>query len=139
MLCRSARRCAESGVKLLYHNHNWEFSDEEGRVMQDLLATACDELALCPDLGWIHKGGEDVLEFLKQNQERIGAVHFKDFASMEPVVDTVVLGRGIAPLREALAWLQTNRPELWLIAEQDYCEGDPADAVAANAAFLCGV
>lgn len=135
MLNRSARRCKESGVSLLYHNHNWEFQDG-GRVMNGLLDAACPELGLCPDLGWVHKGGSDPVAFLRDNNSRLGAVHFKDFASLNPVTDTVVLGRGIAPLREAVAWMKANRPDLAMIAEQDNCEGEPADAVTANAAFL---
>jgi len=135
MLSLSAERCKRHGVHLLYHNHNWEFQ-EEGKVIKGLLKSACADLGLCPDLGWVHKGGGDVLAFLKENAARLGAIHFKDFATMGPQADTVVLGTGIAPLREAATWLKANKPELWMIAEQDRCEGEPADAVAANAAFL---
>lgn len=135
MLNRSARRCKRAGVQLLYHNHNWEF-DDGGRVINGLLQSADEALGLCPDLGWICKAGADVVAFLQQNHARLRAIHFKDFASLEPVTDTVVLGTGIAPLRDAMAWLMVHAPELPMIAEQDFSNGDPADAVAANAVFL---
>jgi sugar phosphate isomerase/epimerase len=135
MLNRAASRCHESGIRLLYHNHAWEF-DNDGRVINGLLASADTLLGLCPDLGWVHKAGADPVAFLDQNASRIGAVHFKDFSTMNNVTDTVILGKGIAPLREAAAWLKAHQPKLPLIAEQDNHDGDPAEAVAANAAFL---
>ncbi len=138
MLNRSAECCAERGVRLLYHNHNWEF-EENGRVMQALLTRASPALGLCPDLGWVHKGGEDVLGFLEQARDRIGGVHFKDFATRKPGLDTVILGTGCVPLREAAAWLRAHTDDLWVIAEQDKYEGDPADAAKANGAFLVEV
>ena len=135
MLSRSAERCKARNIDLLYHNHNWEFQDN-GKVINGLMKTASAALGLCPDLGWVHRGGGDVLSFLKDNAERLGAIHFKDFSAVGPGADTVVLGTGVAPLREAAAWLRANKPQLWMIAEQDRCKGEPYDAIAANAAFL---
>ena len=77
-----------------------------------------------------------MIDFLERARPRIGAVHFKDFATMAPVVDTVPLGRGVVPLVEAAVWLKDNIGSLWVIAEQDNTDGDPADAVAENGAFL---
>ena len=135
MLNRAAERCAAAGIQLLYHNHYWEFA-QDSRTMNLLLRSAAPELGLCPDLGWIHKAGGDVLAFLGENIDRIGAVHFKDCATLEPGTDTVVYGTGCVPLRGAAEWLQANRPDLWMIAEQDHCDGDPAEAVRLNADFL---
>jgi sugar phosphate isomerase/epimerase len=138
MLNRAAQRCEARGVRLLYHNHDWEFADG-GRVMNAILERGDAALGLCPDLGWVHKGGEDVLAFLERARPRIGAVHFKDFATRAPGLDTVVLGSGCVPLREAAAWLRERFADLRVVAEQDTAEGDPADAVRANGAFLRSV
>ena len=138
MLNRSAERCAERGVRLLYHNHNWEFADG-ARVMRAVLEDGCPALGLCPDVGWVMKGGRDAVEFLEGAGERVGALHFKDFATAGGEVDTVLLGTGVAPLREAGRWAMRAMDGGWMIAEQDRAEGDPAEAVAANGAFLRGV
>jgi len=134
-LNRSAERCKKQGVRLLYHNHGWEFEDG-ARVMEALLRNGSPDLGLCPDLGWISKGGANVAEFLMEAGKRIGAVHFKDFATLESQTDTVVLGEGVVPLREAAEWLKANRPGIWAIAEQDHAEIPPAEAARRNAAFL---
>ena len=104
--------------------------------MNRLLQDGVPELGLCPDLGWVHVGGGDVITFLTDNKERLGAIHFKDFTAPPPEGETIELGRGCAPLREAAAWMAKNCPHLWAIAEQDRTELEPAEAVAINSRFL---
>ena len=131
----AAGRCQERGVRLLYHNHDWEFADG-GRVMNALLDECGSELGFCPDIGWIMKGGADVGEMLDRMGPRVGAIHLKDFATADPGLDTVMLGEGIAPLAEAAAWASEHRPGLWLIAEQDTAEIPAQEAIQRNADFM---
>ncbi len=135
-LQRSAQACRDRGWRLLYHNHDWEFADG-GRVFSALLDETDDALGLCVDVGWVAKAGEDVLATLEGVRSRLGAVHFKDFASLERgVVDTVVLGTGVVPLRDAAEWVRgADLGTMWVIAEQDSAP-DPEAAVRANGAFL---
>ena len=126
------------GVRLLYHNHDFEFAGG-GRVMDALIDGGGDDLGFCIDVGWVVKGGADVLPLLERVQDRIGALHFKDFATGAGSgvrLDTVLLGEGVAPLGEAAAWAAEHLPGLWLIAEQDVAAGLPDEAIRANAAFL---
>lgn len=139
-LNRAALRCREAGVRLLYHNHDWEFADADGRVIEALLTKADPALGFCPDIGWVQKGGADVPAFLDRAKARIGAVHFKDFAGPERTIDTVVLGEGIAPLPYAAGWMQANLPAgSWAIAEQDRADLPPGEAAARNARYLKGL
>lgn len=132
----AAAACQKQGVQLLYHNHHWEFIDGVS-TWETLIATASSAVKLCPDIGWLHKAGIDLVEFLQTYHKRIGVIHFKDFASLDPdLVDTVYLGDGIVPLQRAAAWIEANMSDTWLISEQDFCEGDPVDAIRANANFF---
>jgi sugar phosphate isomerase/epimerase len=135
MLNRGARRCRDEGLSLLYHNHNWEFQ-QGGRVIEALLQDGVAELGLCPDVGWVMKGGRDIDGFLTAAGERVKALHFKDFATDGPEVETVVLGDGVAPLKEAAAWAKEHMEGGWMIAEQDRAAVEPAEAVRRNAEFL---
>lgn len=138
MLNRAAEACASKGVKLLYHNHDFEFVDD-CRAINALRSDTSKALGFCPDIGWVMKGGMDVIEFLESIKDRIGAVHFKDFATNEHKTDTVCLGDGIVPLAETAEWLKKNNSGLWVIAEQDNAAVPPAKAAKANAAFMKGV
>ncbi|MBN1864708.1 MAG: sugar phosphate isomerase/epimerase [Victivallales bacterium] len=133
LLVRISSRCAENGIKLLYHNHDWEFANGHF-VFKRLLD---EKICFCPDLGWIFKGAGDVIPVLEQMRPRIGAIHFKDFASAERKIDTVILGEGIVPLEECAGWILENiSGTMWVIAEQDKSELPPAEASRANAGFL---
>lgn len=133
-LREAAATCRAYGVELLYHNHDWEFADD-GRVIEALIEQT--DLCFCPDVGWVIKGGADVVALLDRLGDRVGALHLKDFASATGgTVDTVMLGQGIAPLKEAAAWAAKHRPGLWLIAEQDRAAGTPEQAIGQNAAFV---
>lgn len=134
MLNRAAVRCREHGVHLLYHNHNWEFADGM-RVMDALLTDGAAELGFCPDVGWVVKGGADLPGFLDRAAERIGAIHFKDFATMGDETDAIELGNGIVPWTETAAWIAEHFDDIWIIAEQDTAAIPPEQAIAANAAF----
>lgn len=142
MLGRAAERAAARGMRLLYHNHQWEFRGSG--IMDALLAAAPPSLGLCPDIGWLMRGGVDIPAFLEKHASRIGAVHLKDFATRGTApsfsdIDTVPLGRGVAPLRETAAWLRERQdlPDpLWIIAEQDVYDGPPAEAAGVNGRFL---
>jgi sugar phosphate isomerase/epimerase len=134
-LNRCAAQCAEQGVHVLYHNHAHEFEDD-AFIMRTILEDGAPELKLCPDIGWVHRAGADVMEFLKEAKDRLGALHFKDFADMDTDPHIVRLGEGEVPLREAAEWTRENAPGLWVMAEQDTPDGSPEEAVRANARFL---
>lgn len=134
-LRKAAIECRERNVQLLYHNHDWEFA-EGGRVINALIDSIGPELGFCPDIGWIAKGGADITEVLDRMGERVGAVHLKDFASLTPGVDSVLLGEGVVPLEAAVAWTAAHRPDVWLIAEQDDADIPAAQAIRNNAHFI---
>jgi len=136
MLNRSARKCADRGIRLLYHNHAWEFG-EAPTVMDRLLDRRRPELGFCPDVGWVAKGGVDPVAFLRRVAGDTPLVHFKDFATMAPGVDTVCLGDGVVPLAEVADWVRGEESCVeWVIAEQDKADGPADEAVTRNGRFL---
>lgn len=133
MLRRSAEACEARGVALLYHNHDWEFH-RDGKVLEALINET--SVHFCPDVGWVMKGGADTVALLDRLGDRVGAIHLKDFATSTPgELDTVMLGEGVAPLKEAAEWAAANRPGLWLIAEQDKADEPTERVIERNAAF----
>jgi sugar phosphate isomerase/epimerase len=126
--------CATRGVRLAYHNHDWEF-DHDGRVFNALVDE--DGISFCPDLGWIHQAKEDVLGVLGRIKGRIAAVHAKDVESADKEFKAVLLGTGEAPLAAGLAWAKDHSEEdFWVISEQDSTEVSTKETAERNAAFL---
>lgn len=136
MLNAAAEACSARGVRLCYHNHDWEFADGE-RIMRTLVQLAVPNLYFCPDVGWVHKGGKDVIEFFDSVRDRVAYVHFKDFAATGGErCDFVTLGQGVVPLAETAEWVKLNAADIWIVAEQDASDLPAAEAVARNGAYL---
>lgn len=148
-LNKAAHRCAASEVQLCYHNHAHEFCEIPTpggaaggmRLIDAIIDGATPELRFAPDIGWVHKAGADPLVFLAHVRDGLSVVHYKDFATREPVsgdapVDTVPLGTGCVPLKSVTKWLRKNIRGLWIVAEQDVSSCAPEDAIRRNASFL---
>lgn len=133
----AAERCAARGVRLCYHNHDWEF-DHGQAVYRALIDRTADALAFCPDVGWLHKAGQDCLAVLDAMRPRLAALHFKDFRTRTPgVADFCCLGEGCVPFEAVLGWVRRQGlSDFWIIAEQDEHDGPPEQAVQRNAAYL---
>lgn len=129
------RGCAERGVQLLYHNHDWEFRGGR-RIWDRLLRAGIDGLGFAPDLGWAVKGGQDMAGLLAEIGDRVHVLHFKDFISWDDGQNTCHLGEGVADFEPAWDWLSRHSDQdIWITAEQDNAEDNDA-ACRANAAYL---
>ena len=131
----------ESGIRLSYHNHAWEFDKFPGddRRKLDILYEETDPKHLYAelDLGWAYAGGVDPAEYLLKYKGRCPVVHAKDMKpepkeSESPFAE---LGRG------ALDWDSIFRAGAearveWYVYEQDSCDGDLWDSVRISYEFL---
>ena len=82
-LNRAGRMARDAGLKLGYHNHNWEFfrlTDDPSRTAYDVLTEATDpELVhLEMDLFWVTRGARDPVDLIRQNRGRVLQFHVKD-------------------------------------------------------------
>jgi sugar phosphate isomerase/epimerase len=82
-LNRAGRLAREAGLKLGYHNHNWEFfrlTDDPSRTAYDVLTEATDpELVhLELDLFWAVRGARDPVDLIRQHRGRVRQYHVKD-------------------------------------------------------------
>lgn len=85
----------KAGVRLGYHNHDFEFAKLEGKRPYDVLLERTDPalVAMELDLFWITKGGQSPLEYFERNPGRFELVHVKDMGSA-PEQRMVDVGRG---------------------------------------------
>jgi sugar phosphate isomerase/epimerase len=82
-LNRAGRMARDAGLKLGYHNHNWEFfrlTDNPSRTAYDVLTDATDPdlVHLEMDLFWVTRGARDPVDLIRQNQGRVLQFHVKD-------------------------------------------------------------
>jgi sugar phosphate isomerase/epimerase len=82
-LNRAGRMARDAGLKLGYHNHNWEFfrlTDNPSRTAYDVLTDATDPdlVHLELDLFWAVRGARDPVDLIEQNKGRVLQYHVKD-------------------------------------------------------------
>lgn len=110
-LAAHGRALATQGLRLAYHNHDWEFLRFDGRCGLEWLfdsAPAAD-LGWEADLGWVTRAGCDAGAWAQRYADRLVAVHAKDIAPEGAAVDEdhwAALGDGIVPWRPLAAALR---------------------------------
>jgi sugar phosphate isomerase/epimerase len=126
-LNRLGKICADSGLRLAYHNHDFEFKVVDETVPFDILVGETDpELVdLEIDLFWTVKGGHKPTEYFEKYPGRFKLCHVKDMGSDGSMVD---VGAGEIDFKAIFA--QTDKAGLkHFIVEHD----QPEDSFASIA------
>lgn len=129
------------GIRVGYHNHAHELeANFDGTTGLEILASQLDDrVVLEVDLYWATRAGVDAVALLQRLGDRVVAVHVKDGTLTPealrayPPADQVPAGRGVVPLREAMA--AASALEL-AIVEFDVFDGDLFDAIEQSRLFL---
>ena len=82
-LNRAGRMAREAGLRLGYHNHNWEFfrlTDDPSRTAFDVLIEETDPRLVHfeMDLFWVVRGARDPVDLLRRLRGRVRQYHVKD-------------------------------------------------------------
>lgn len=132
-----AKAAAAHGVRIGYHNHEWEWTRlDDGRYGYDVLWDALDPAVVAEvDLYWAQTAGQVPAEVVGRLGERVELVHVKDGPAVrgEP---QVAAGQGSVALADALeAGRESIRAHI--IEADGIAEGaDIFDLVADSVAWL---
>lgn len=76
-----ADECNKQGIKLLYHNHDFEFAKIDGKYALDILYSevTADRLETEIDTCWVGVAGENPAEYVLKYSGRAPVVHLKDY------------------------------------------------------------
>jgi len=117
-------KCKAAGLKLLYHNHDFEFKPmEDGTVLIDYLLENCnaDVVNFQMDLFWVTKAGADPLAYFEKYPGRFKAWHVKD---MNAEGNFAPVGTGSIDFKKILAAKAQSGMEFYMV-EQDATFGLP--------------
>ena len=72
----------KNGIKMMYHNHDFEFNKVDGKFILDWIYDTIPQDLLEPEVDtcWVHYAGYNPAEYLLKYSGRINIVHLKDFA-----------------------------------------------------------
>ena len=147
-----ALQLKEDGIDLYYHNHHMEFIKVDGKYLLDLLRENAPHMGFELDTHWIHRGGENPVEFIKKYAGAVRLLHLKDYrigqmqaepdvdfntregmmkvyASMNNIVEFAEVGEGTLDIPACIEAGLNGGSEYFLV-EQDMTYGrDPFDCL----------
>ncbi len=138
LLSEISRALGERGMRLMYHNHYFEFQEKSNGInlLDALFAAASpDILAAEVDTCWAKVGGADPVACLEKYSGRIPVIHMKDCLPGDPV-ELVALGDGVVDVEGILRSAAAGGTQ-WLVVEQDdHPYGQPMENMKRSLDFL---
>jgi len=135
-----SRRVRAQGMRLAYHNHDFELVDFNGKTGLELLfAAAGPDLQTELDLAWVARAGYDPAAMLGKFKGHVFAVHAKDNAPKGQAEDEggfAAVGQGVLDWNAILPAAAAAGVQ-WYIIEHDHPR-DPATVIQAGADYLRG-
>ena len=136
----AAERLNAAGMKLMYHNHAFEFARmPDGRTMMDHLLDMlpADLMGVTADTYWLQFGGMDAAAWLRAHADRLHCVHLKDYVPVHFEARMAPVGQGNLDFAGILRSLKTNGVTEYALVEQDDCYGaSPFDCLKQSFEYL---
>lgn len=76
---QAAKRLADEGIQLYYHNHHIEFAKVDGKTLLDIIVEQAPEMRLEIDVHWVQRGGKDPVRTLQKYSGVVDLIHLKDY------------------------------------------------------------
>ncbi len=123
------KKAAKAGLKLLYHNHDFEFvRDADGIVPIDYLLENCDPkyVNFQMDLFWVTKAKADPLAYFEKYPGRFKIWHVKD---MDKEGKFAPVGNGTIDFARILAEKDKSGMEYYMVEQDKTFTMKPLDAI----------
>jgi sugar phosphate isomerase/epimerase len=159
---RTAELLKNNGMKLGYHNHDFEFETYEGTYLLDWLYETFPGDLLEPEIDtcWVHYAGVNPAEYIRKYAGKLHVVHLKDFSCDKlgggPVYALIdndgkeqkkptqadtgfrfrPLGEGIQNWPEILEACEQAGAELLIVEQDSWYEDTSLGAAARSRAYL---
>ncbi|WP_426007286.1 sugar phosphate isomerase/epimerase family protein [Paenarthrobacter sp. NyZ202] len=131
----AAKKGAEYGIRVGYHNHAWELSSSvEGTTALEYFESLLDpELVLEVDTYWAAVGGQDPVELLARLGDRVKFIHIKDGPVTGDTKAQQPAGLGIVPVLDVIAAAKSL--EVGVVEFDDY-SGDIFEGITESLNYL---
>ena len=129
ILTELGEKCNAAGLKLLYHNHDFEFkANDEGVVLIDYLLENTDpELVNFEmDLFWVTSAGADPLAYFEKYPGRFKLWHVKD---MDDKGRFAPVGQGSIDFKKILEHKEQSGMEYYFVEQDMTFDQTPMEAI----------
>ena len=139
-LAEGCAKASEAGLRILYHNHAFEFEDKvDGQYGLDYLFDTIPETDIQAELDtyWVQVGGEDPVAYINKYAGRLPRLHIKDRAPApaDEECPFAEVGHGILDWDGIFAAAPAADVE-WYVVEQDRCARSPLESARMSLEYL---
>lgn len=154
-LNRQGEMAAKAGLRVAYHNHNFEFKKFADGTMPEVILLEGTDPKLVDfemDIFWVVKAGENPEEWLKKYNNRFKLCHIKDLYKDEKVAElrknknevmilddvsaSCDLGTGKIDFAKILSTSKANGIEYFIVEQERFDNTTPLKAVEADANYM---
>ncbi len=132
----AAEKCKKAGIQFAYHNHDFEFVQQDGKYPYEILLNNTDKklVKMEMDIYWLVKAKQDPISIFNQHPGRFPLWHVKDMAKTPNQTFTEV-GNGSIDFKTIFAQAEKSGLDYYFV-EQDSTPGNPYDSITQSINYI---
>ena len=132
---KAGESCKKLNIKFGYHNHEYEFEQDNGKVLYDVLLENTDPTSVCLelDLGWAVAAGKDPVDYFTRYPGRFPLWHLKDMDLEKK--HSVEFGKGGLDIKKMFANRSKSGLKYFFIEQEEY-SSTPIESMQYNMEYL---
>lgn len=136
-LNEAGKMCADEGLKLAYHNHDFEFKKKDGVTGYEILLNETDKnlVSFELDLYWVARSGNDSLQLFAANQGRFPMWHVKDMDKFNQALNTEI-GAGLIDFKNIFKEAQQSGMKYFFVEQENNYSPNIFDSIKTSCNFI---
>jgi len=128
--------CKKAGIQLCYHNHDFEFIKQDGKLPYEALLNYTDEdlVKMEMDIYWMYRAKQNPIAMFERYPGRFPLWHVKDMDNTPKQMFTEV-GNGVIPFKDIFKHAGKSGLK-YFFNEQDICPGDPFNSITQSYNYI---
>jgi sugar phosphate isomerase/epimerase len=136
-LNEAAKMCQKAGLKLAYHNHDFEFQKHDGVTGYEILLKETDKdlVYFELDLYWVVRSGNDPVHLFAANPGRFKMWHVKDMDKLNPALNTEI-GSGSMDFKTIFKQAKQSGLKHFFVEQENNYNPDSFESIKTSCAFI---
>ncbi|QDW20548.1 sugar phosphate isomerase/epimerase [Flavobacterium sp. KBS0721] len=136
-LNEAGKMCAAAGLKLAYHNHDFEFQKHNGITGYEILLKETDRnlVSFELDLYWVVRSGNDPIKLFKENPGRFKLWHVKDMDKVNSALNTEI-GSGSIDFKTIFKEVKQSGMKHFFVEQENNYNPNAFEAIKTSCDFI---
>ncbi|TPG41596.1 sugar phosphate isomerase/epimerase family protein [Flavobacterium pectinovorum] len=136
-LNQAGKACVNAGLKLAYHNHDFEFQKHDGITGYEILLKETDKdlVHFELDLYWVVRSGNDPLKLFAENPGRFKMWHVKDMDKKNAALNTEI-GSGSVDFKTIFKEAKLSGMKHFFVEQENNYNPNPLESIKVSCDFI---